>query len=85
MFLLLLKIMQKSTRVELELINKEIEEIDEAMEVGIHQLTWNSESNFSLFVFSGLFFRLIWPFERRHHGLFERAAKASRTASGSYA
>lgn len=39
-----LQIMQKSTRVELELIKREIEEIDEAMEMGIHKLTWNSES-----------------------------------------
>lgn len=38
------QIVQKSTKVELELINSEIEAIDLSLEEGINNLTWNSDS-----------------------------------------
>lgn len=38
------QIVQKSTRVELELIKTEIRDIDKAVEIGINELTWNSSS-----------------------------------------
>lgn len=40
----LLKIVQKSTNVELCLIKSEIEEIEKIVEVGIQKLSWTSDS-----------------------------------------
>lgn len=38
------QIIEKSTYVELNLIKSEIEEIDAAIQTGINDLCWNSES-----------------------------------------
>lgn len=43
-YLMCAQIVQKSTKVELELIKEEIRDIDKAVETGINDLTWNSES-----------------------------------------
>lgn len=42
--LIIFKILENSTKVELELIEEEIQTIDTLLEVGISELTWNSES-----------------------------------------
>lgn len=45
------QIVQKSTKVELALIQSEIDEIDKFVMVGINELTWTSESNIDTHTF----------------------------------